>query len=129
MSPATRPRCEGDVRTSSWPPAGTRSAPPAGSRSGSSGSTIAGRSTPSSERGEALADVEGQLLQRRVLGKMAESIQGLLEVADRLEVGRPRGCLQRRVPQILHGLVPRFGADGVVSQPMDLFLQALGVEA
>src|SRR6266850_6966933 len=72
-------------------------------------------------------DVDGLLDLRAVFGQMAEGVQRLLEIRDRLVVGGARGGLDTGLARIVHRLVPELPSRRVVGEPVDVLEQTVGV--
>ena len=71
----------------------------------------------------AAVDTTGNFL--RLFQKTGE---GLVEVADRVAVGRSRRGPRAGPPQVVDRLVPHVALEGVVREPVDVLLQAVGVD-
>ena len=74
------------------------------------------------------ADIDGLLQRLASLGEMGQRRQRLLEVRERLPVGRAGEGLGPGLPEVGHRLLPRFAPQRVVGQPFDVLGQPVGIE-
>jgi hypothetical protein len=58
----------------------------------------------------------------------AENAERLLEPDPGVLERRPRGRLESRLPEILHGLLPQLALERVMGEPLDLLSEAICVE-
>ena len=62
------------------------------------------------------------------LGKVLQDIEPLLEPHGRLLVSRAINCFSARLPEVLESSVPDLAADAMVTQPLDMFVEASSVK-
>jgi hypothetical protein len=72
-------------------------------------------------------EVDRGLQGRPGLRQVPERDQRLLESRGRLPVGRAPGGLETGLPEVAHGLVPGLGADRMMTEPLDVLGQPVGV--
>src|SRR5262249_32266365 len=74
---------------------------------------------------EAEAEIDGLLACVLMLREMLKRHQRLLEVLDRLPVGRTRRGLGTGLTKVTQGLAPHLAPEGMVREAFSLFIQAL----
>src|SRR5262249_28087466 len=78
---------------------------------------------------EVQVDVDGQLGLRLAFGEVADNLQRLVEVGNRLPVGGPRHGPDSGLPEIRDRLLPQLSAQGVVGETLGLLGHAFACEA